>query len=1058
MSVADSPILPQPSPQPPMVDAGVAGDMTPVTEVEPQGVEVAGPLKDAIGAAVGAVVKPIDEFVGRAEERTYGPQSDVPMEAGPGGSIIIPALPNQDLETFNRTLSEGGFQSGINLGRIGEIFDQLDANTQTRIAGDGGFDLETVLGNIKQNNVELFQHLRRDKKTMDELTQLATATGFENIMFKFLNRKPGDLQPSEDVLAGMVGVIKLSQELQAGARAVDNAAAAGDDALEAAEFKKWKLMLSLTTNLAAQVSGNVSEMGRGLAVISNMSKLNLNVGEYAEQLDRFIADLDEGEMQYHAQAFLSMENPAARAKYAEKGLLQKGYDFAMENYINALLSGFQTHAVNMAGNVGFQIQTLAERGLAGAIGNIRTVGGMRGEIGDQAYMGEATAEAFGLMMAQRDAMTLMAKTFVTGESSDVINKIDLRTQRALGSTDNMIDIKNSMFAGDFSKSAIDTLGIATRLSGRFLATEDEYFKVITRRRVLYREAHRAAQMAYQNARKAGLPRGYTGFMPLPDSVDQSKTAVYAARQAYTKTMMTPPIAVQNMMTAEARKMTFQGQPAGFFGKMAPMINDIPGMKVIAPFYNTPTNIINEAFDRTLNWSPIYKALKQKVTGEDLISGKEFDLASAKLALGNSIALTMFGLASGEDQPDRNIIITGYLDGIEGVMGLDGLDYKVTGSIGNSMESRASIAAAAGVPPYSIGVWNDELQTYEWTSFSRFDPLSALLAMGADMAEYSRYGDEAGMVELTAAYTLAVAEYAENMPFLQGVSELNNALFGRGGSQEKFIERMLAWVGEDYVGNLGTNVIGNLDRSTFGLLSYASETISGGEYPLVSQTSYLAQMERMQYPTKSSTRLPAGDMPGTDIRYTEAPEFMQGFYRALQKAKARNPFFSPELKPALSFWGDEMVAGKGTRAEMFNPMRTSQGELSRLDEELIRLVEIGEGRFGFHRDRIGETKLNADQFDMFVKTINTIDGSGNMPGDDGYDAAETLKLAMRMQLNKEEYIVANTDADRFDQLHKILSNRRGNARKWMAGSPGDDFGSGGDILLDALRVKDEIRNQ
>jgi hypothetical protein len=1059
MSVADSPILPQPEAQPQMVDAGVAGDMTPATEVEPQGVEVAGPLRDAIGAAVGAVVKPIDEFVGRAEERTYGPQSDVPMEAGPGGSIIIKPLPNQDLETFNRTLSEGGFTSGINLGRIGEIFDQLDANTQARIAGDGGFDLETVLDNIKQNNVALFQHLRRDKKTMDELVTLANATGFENIMFKFLNRKPGELAPAEDVLAGMVGVVKLSQELQAGARSIVNAA--GDDALEANEFKKWKLLLSLTTNLAAQVSGNVSEGGRMLAVVSNASRLDLNVGEYAEQLDRMIGEMDDGLIQYHAQAFLSMENPAARAKYAEKGVLAKSYDFAMENYINALLSGFQTHAVNIAGNVGFQIQTLAERGVAGVIGNIRTVGGMRGEIGDQAYMGEATAEAFGLMMAQRDALTLMAKTFVTGESSDVINKIDLRTQRALGSTDNMIDIKNSLFAGDFSKSAWDTLGIATRLSGRFLATEDEYFKVITRRRVLYREAHRAGQMAYSNAIKAGLPRGVgylSGTFALSEGAVQANTAVYAARQAYTKTMMTPPIAVQNMMTAEARKMTFQGQPEGFFGTMGPMINNIPGMKVIAPFYNTPTNIINEAFNRTLNWSPIYKALKQKVTGEDLISGKEFDLAAAKLALGNMIALTMYGLASGEDQPDRNIIITGYLDGIEGVMGLDGLEYKVTGSIGNSLESRASIAAAAGVPPYSIGVWNDELQTYEWTSFSRFDPLSALLAMGADMAEYSRYGDEAGMVELTMAYSLAVAEYAENMPFLQGVSELSNAVFNRGGSQEKTLARILHWVGKDYVGNLATNVAGNLDRSTFGLLSYASNTLSGGEYPLVSQTSYLAQMERFRHPTRSSTKLPAGDMPGTDTRYTEAPEFWRGFYEALQKAKARNPFFSPELKPALSFWGDEMVAGKGTRAETFNPMRTSQGELSRLDEELIRLVEIGEGRFGFHRDRIGESKLNADQFDMFVKTINTIDGSGNMPGDDGYDAAETLKLAMRMQLNKEEYILANTDADRFDQLHKILSNRRGNARKWMAGSPGDDFGSGGDILLDALRVKDEIRTQ
>jgi len=1043
MSIADSPILsPQTEPQPPMVDAGVTGEMTPDPVPVQDGIEVAGPLKDAIGAVVGAVVKPIDNFVQRAEDRTYGPQSNEPIETGPGGSLNIKPLPNQDLETFNRTLSEGGFTSGINLGRIGEIFDQLDAPTQTRIAGESGFNLETVLDNIKQNNVELFQHLRRDKKTMDELVTLANATGFENIMFKFLNRKPGDLQPSEDVLAGVVGVIKLSQELQAGAKAVDNAAAAGDDALEASEFKKWQLMLSLTTNLAAQVSGNVSEMGRGLAVISNMSKLNLDVGEYAEQLDRFIAGMDDGLMQYHAKAFLSMENPAARAKYAEKGAIQKSYDFAMENYINALLSGFQTHAVNIAGNLGFQIQTLAETGLAGVFGNIRTVGGMRGEVGDQAYMGEATAEAFGFMMAQRDAVTLMAKTFVTGESSDVINKIDLRTQRALGSTDNLIDIKNSMFAGDFSKSAWDTLGIATRLAGRFLATEDEYFKVITRRRVLYREAHRASQMTYQNARKAGSTRD-----------DAKQMAV----DTYTKTMMTPSAAVQNMMTAEARKMTFQGQPEGFFGAMGPMMNDIPGMKVIAPFYNTPTNIINEAFDRTLNWSPIYRALKQKVTGEDLISGKEIDLASAKLALGNSIALTMFGLASGDDMPDRNIIITGYLDGIEGVLGLDGIDYKVTGSIGNSLESRASIAAAAGVPPYSVGVWNEELQTYEWTSFSRFDPLSALLAMGADMAEYSRYGDEAGMIKLTMAYSLAVAEYAENMPFLQGVSELTNAVTGRGGSQEDTFARILGWLGKDYFGSLGTNVVGNLDRSTFGLLSYAADTLSGGEYPLISQTSYLAQMERFRDPTRSSTKLPAGDMPGTDIRYTEAPEFMRGFYEALQSAKARNPFFSKDLKPALSFWGDEMVAGKGTRAEMFNPMRTSQGKLSPLDEELIRLVEIGEGKFGFHRDRIGESKLNADQFDMFVRTINTVDESGRMPGDDLYDEGESLKFAMSMQINKEEYLIASTDTDRFDQLHSILSNRRKNARDWMAGSPGDDFGSGGDILLDSLRAGREVTN-
>jgi len=1026
MNVANSPILPQPEPEAPMVDAVVNETMTPVEDVPEQNVEVAGLGIDILGA----IAKPIKSLVEGSENRTYGDLPDDPTFKGPGGSILVRAMPNEDLQALNNTIEQSGFQSGINFGRVGEIFDEV---------GHGDFNLDRVLTNIKTNNADLFQYLRRDKKTMQELMQLANAAGFESIAFKFLNRKPGDVLPPEDVLAGMVGVIKMGQEIEAGARAVIDAA--GDEALEASQFKKLKMLASVTSNLAAQVSGNVSEYGRGLAVISNVSKLNLNVGEYAEQLDRFIADMDDGMIQYHAQALLSMENPAARAKYSEKGFGAKTYDFAMENYINSLLSGFQTHAVNIAGNVGFQIQTLAERGLAGVIGNIRTVGGRRGEIGDQAYMGEASAEAFGLMMAQRDALTLMAKTFFTGESSDIINKIDLTNQRALGSTDNLIDIKNSMVNGDFTKSAVDTLGVATRLSGRFLATEDEYFKVITRRRVLYREAHRASQMTYQNARKAGSSRN---------------EAKQLASDMYTQTFIKPPMAVQNMMIAEARKMTFQGQPEGFFGKMGPIINEIPMMKVIAPFYNTPTNIINEAFDRTLNWSPIYRAIKQKVTGKNLIAGKEIDLATSKLVLGNSVGLTMYGLASGEDRPDRNIIVTGYLDGIEGVLGLDGIEYKVTGSIGNSLESRASIAAASGVPPYSIGVWNDELQTYEWTSFSRFDPMSALLAMGADMAEYARYSnDEAGLVKLTMAYSLAVAEYAENMPFLQGLSELTNAAFARGGSQEDTAARMLTWLGKDFVGSLATNVVGNLDRSTFGIASYAADFLSGGEYPLISQTSYMAQMERYQYPERSSTKLPAGDIPFTDTAYTEAPEFVRGFYAALQSAKARNPFFSPELNPALSFWGDEMVAGKGTRAEMFNPMRTSQGELSALDEELIRLVETGQGKFGFHRDRIGDMKLNADQYDMYVRTINQVDDRGKMPGDTGYEMAETLKTAMMLEMTKDDYVLANTDEDRFNMLSNILTDRRRSAREFMSGAPGSDFGSGSDVLLDAARAMKEL---
>ena len=62
------------------------------------------------------------------------------------------------------------------------------------------------------------------------------------------------------------------------------------------------------------------------------------------------------------------------------------------------------------------------------IGNVRTLGGLRGEVGDQRYMGEAAAELHGMMMAQKDALLLMSKTFVTGEGGDLVSKIDLKTE------------------------------------------------------------------------------------------------------------------------------------------------------------------------------------------------------------------------------------------------------------------------------------------------------------------------------------------------------------------------------------------------------------------------------------------------------------------------------------------------------------------------------------------------------------------------------------------------------------------------------------------------------
>lgn len=912
------------------------------------------------------------EAAAKAEQRNRPASvlSDDDITKTPGGDLLVKAMPEDDLKALNDELADLGSPAGLNLGRIGEIFGETD------MFGDNA--LENILSNIKTNNKEVFEYLRRDKQSMESMLAIATETGYDRIIHSFLTRKPGQVAPPDDVLAGVVALIKLGQETQYGARQVLGMAD-GPEKTEA--FKKVRLLATVTSNLAAQVSGNVSEFARGLSVVSNISKLeNMNLGNYAEQLDTFINQMDDGLIDFHMHTLVNLQSPTAKAKYAEKGLLAKTYDVAMESYINALLSSPVTHMVNMAGNFGFQVQTLAERGLAGVIGEVRTATaralGMDMDIGDQRYIGEAAAEAHGLKMAQKDALVLMTKTFLTGEGSEAISKIDLRTRRAVGSTDNVADIGRAINQGDFTKASIDSLGIMLRLSGRFLATEDEYFKVISRRRVLYREAHRSGQIVYQNARKSGMSR------------DDAKAM---AEAKYYDTIANPSKEIEDIMTAEARQLTFQQKPEGFFGRMGPTLNSIPFIKTVVPFYNTPTNIINEVFDRTLNIYSVYRAIKHG-------KGKDFDDAVAKLSLGNSVAGAMFALANGD-----------YGD-----------DIIVTGNLSRDFSTKINIQGSANVPPSSIGFKQDD-GSYKFYTFSRFDPLSATLTMGADLANYMKYEDDPDVIDgLLKNYVLAVTEYAQQMPYLQGISELVAAAGGVYQSKEDFAERLMKFSGTQ-VGNVGTNVLGNFDRSTFGLLSYTAEM---ADMPFISQTAFTAMQERINNPLASNTKLPAG-VDRFDNLYTETPAFMRGFYESLQKAKSRNPSLSGELEDGLNFWAESKTQGQGKDYERYFPIRIQSGEYTALDQELIRLAEVGAGSFPFHKTRIDGILLNDQQYNKYIRLTNAVDEEGRQLGDTLFKG--NLLTSLQDRITETEYNLMS-DEERFEDLSGILSKHRQQARK------------------------------
>lgn len=905
------------------------------------------------------------------------PESDI--TEGDRGDLIIKGMDETGVDALNKAIKDTGYKGpGLNLERIALIFKEQ--------GGEQTVDLTSMFANIKEQNKELFAYLRRPTQTMEMLIAMAQETGYREIVYKFLNRKPGEILPSDDLVGGLIMMLKLGQEIQDKALAITKT----DDLGEKQQiFRELSIISTIQSNLVPQVSGNLSEMMRGGAVASNIQKLaNINVGEYGARLNEVVKDLDEGLIDYHAQAFLSLPK-TGKAEYAKRSPWLKGYDIAMEIYINALLSSPVTHIVNMAGNAMFQVSSTIESGIAGLIGTARTMGGRTGQVGDRVYLGEMSAEAYGARMALFDAVKSMGTTlFATGQPGDFATKIDLKRKTSIGSTDNLAHILQMGNEGDYLPMAINMLGVATRLPGRFLASEDEFFKVISKRKVLYREAYRRKMISYEEAIRGGVPK------------DKAKEM---AERKYTEIILEPPQDIVELMTNEAKVMTFTNDPKGVWSTLVRTAN-LPGMKIIVPFSKTPTNIVKEVFDRTFNYSPIYKALKQNLPdnlqgidpfGAGPISGREFDKALSKLVLGNSIFFAMASLANG-DYGDEVII---------------------NGSGPTNYKARRYMTSAK-VPQYSIGFKQDNGE-YKYITFSRLDPLSGILAMASDYAYYSKQEDDMGvLMNLAKAGSLAIAEYAMNLPFLQGVSDIFQMAGNPYGDKDVFFTRLQKTIGE-----LGTNVGMTVTNE---INTYLPESME-----LPGASSFTRTLERVGNPESSNTMLSAEQIDDANNFYF--PEVMKGFYRALNKAKAGNPKYSDQLEPGLDFWGNIKEQGSGKLYEYFSPIKIMEGGYTTLDRELIRLSERGHV-FGPHRKKYNGIELSDKQYNRYVTLVNNsnrINSKYSLTvGDPGYDASQALLPALNAMINSNEYKIEVDDEKKYDMLNDILSDARESAMDIM----------------------------
>ena len=399
-----------------------------------------------------------------------------------------------------------------------------------------------------------------------------------------------------------------------------------------------------------------------------------------------------------AQMVVDLPSEEAMMAFAKAALKPTWGDMFYEIWVNGLLSGPITHSTNIISNAATLLWNIPERQVASLLkpGSVRP--------------GEAAAMVGGVLESVGDAWRLAWKAFKEDAPQFGASKLENMPRKAI--TADALELTGSVGA------AVDFLGNAVRLPGRFLMAGDDFFKAIAFRAELRALAKR---QAFREVNELGL----TG-----------KEAARKAKEIEHKILTDPPETIKQDAQEFAAYVTFTRElgTAGSAVQMA--VQNVPFGRVVLPFIRTPANIFKFAGERT----PL--ALASRAVRDELAAGGERQaLALAKIGLGSMTMAFMASLAA-------NGLITG-----------GGPKDKV---LRKQLELE-------GWQPYSFKVGN------EYVSFARIEPLGSLIGMAADAADLMGQLGQKDSAELASALTVAISRNVANKTFVKGLAGTLNAV-------------------------------------------------------------------------------------------------------------------------------------------------------------------------------------------------------------------------------------------------------------------------------------------
>ena len=755
------------------------------------------------------------------------------------------------------------------------------------------------------------EEARRGSVTVQELLNDAAKIGYDDMVVKIMKREKGtQFQSAAEVLKANIITIQSLFEAKRLANLVRAGKRDGKLTVEQTQIK-YAQAVGFHSAILSSVSGNNAEVGRSLMILGHIKRYFGSQGMdnpenviALEKLQELLPGIEN--IKEHANNFTIISDQYSSSKFAKDSTwLQKSGDVLSELWINSLLSSPVTHEINIFSNMAFAMYQVPETAVSGAIGGVRTQvnkilpngiplwpGGPKilgkGD-GDRVYMGESYAKLYGMRRALGEATGNFYKVLKTEEPLDPVTKLDVRKRKAITAENLLPDnLKDTAFG-----KTVDIMGMLYRGPGRFLVAEDEWFKTLAYRAELHSQAYR---------------HGMKIFSETGSKEEASRAAALF--------MSNPPPAIVQAAKDKATELTFQQELDGFLGNMQGTMSS-PLAKIWIPFYKTPTNIMLELGKR----SPL--AVTMPSFWRDMTAGgAKSDAALGKFVLGTSLIAYFADKASGGWNQD----------------------IVITGKAPFDQEGRETWKAQ-GIEPYSIAFYNPETKKYTSIGYSRFEPLSGLLAISADYAWMANHSPNSeGIVDDLTNVMMhggsALYNYMDQMPMLQAVAEVSELWGADYESFDQRIARAKQILGKQ-VGGYAINV--TQQALTFGL----------------APESMVATYERYMDPTSSNVM--AEDTTGG--------MFLLGWREAVQKWRSRNPLFSDDVQPQLSHWGEEVSIGSAEISwQYWTPFRIKESKYNVVDEYFR--VNLNGGGFRMPPKTIEGIPLTATQYNKMIILMNT----------------------------------------------------------------------------------------